>query len=125
MLRHRFERSGIFTRYRFSRVKAGSEVAIRLPVWGAGSELSIDRGALRRDGRWVRTTKPLAITATGADGGAYTASFTGIPRSAQLSTVLLRPDAYHPKGGRQLVISFRAPKGGMLFTRDLRIRPAS
>ncbi len=52
-------------------------------------------------------------------------TFGGVPRSASISFVTLRPDSYHPDGARQAVVSFRVPKGGrMALTRVISVTHA-
>lgn len=124
-LRHRLHDRDIQTIYRLTRLQPGSTISIRVPVWGAKSTLAVEQGAVVRGGRWVRTTTPLRIGAATTGGARMRVSFGGIPRTAQLAFVDLRPDSYHPDGARQAVISFRAPKGGRLaLSRQISITPA-
>lgn len=124
-LRHRLHAGDIATTYRLTRLAPGSTIAVRVPVWGSGGTLTVEQGAVRRGGRFVRTTTPLRIGARTPAGARMRVTFGGIPRTARISFVGLRPDSYHPDGARQAIISFRAPKGGRLvLSRSISVTPA-
>lgn len=124
-LRHRLHETDITTTYRLTRLPAGGTVALRVPVWGTNATLAVEQGAVRRAGRYVRTSTPLRIGARTPAGARMRVTFGGVPRSASISFVTLRPDSYHPDGARQAVISFRVPKGGrMALTRVISVTHA-
>ncbi len=124
-LRHRLHATDITTTYRLTRLPAGGTIAVRVPVWGGSGTLTVEQGAVRRGGRYVRTTTPLRIGARTPSGARMQVTFGGVPRSASISFVGLRPDSYHPDGARQAVITFRVPKGGrMALTRVISVTPA-
>lgn len=109
-LRHRLTTDSIDTTYRLSRVEKGSQISLRVPVWGQSSKLEIVRGAVRKGGRWVRTGKPLRMRGATPEGGSFTVEFGGIPSGARIGIVTVRPDGWRPHGARQLVVTFQAPK---------------
>ncbi len=111
-LRHRLTTTGFDTTYRLARVVRGSEIALRVPVWGQDSKLEITGGAVQKGGRWVRTNSPLSMRGTTPDGGNFSVQFGGIPGTARIGIVTVRPDGYRPHGARQLVVTFAAPKSG-------------
>lgn len=124
-LRHRFYQGEIKTTYRLTRLIKGATIAIRVPVWGSNGSIGVAQGAVMRGGRYVRTTTPLRLSAVSADGGKFTTQFGGIPRSASVSLVALRPDSYHPDGAREAVVTFKAPKSGKLtLSRLIDVTPA-
>ncbi|MBJ7471183.1 MAG: hypothetical protein JHD16_07765 [Solirubrobacteraceae bacterium] len=111
-LRHRLETDGIDTTYRLTRVAKRTQISLRVPVWAQNSKLDIVSGAVQKGGRWVRTSKPLTMRGTTPEGGSFTVRFGGIPDSARIGIVAVRPDSYRPRGARQLVITFATPKDG-------------
>ncbi|MDO9355425.1 MAG: hypothetical protein Q7T55_17120 [Solirubrobacteraceae bacterium] len=98
--------------YEVSKIEKGSRVAVRVPVWDQNSRIDITSGAVLKGGRWVRTKKPLQMTGVTPDGGRFVATFSGIPRSAELAITTVRPDGYRPRGARQLLVVFGRPKTG-------------
>ena len=126
-LRHQLRTDGIDTTYRLSRVVKGAKIALRVPVWAQSSKVEIVRGAVRKGGRWVRTSKPLQVRGTTPEGGSFTVEFGGIPAGARIGIVTVRPDGWRPHGARQLVVTFAAPKAAVQknsqakFTRAIEI----
>jgi hypothetical protein len=124
-VRHRFHASDIATTYRLTGVTNGSTVTLRVPIWGGEGTVSVEQGAVLVRGRYVRTTTPLRIGVRSIDGARIHVTFGGVPRTATVAFVGLRPDSYHPKGARQAVVSFRMPHSGRLaLTRTINVVPA-
>ncbi len=111
-LRHRLTTNGIDTTYRLVRIAKRTQIAVRVPVWGQTSKLEIIGGAVQKGGRWVRTSTPLTMRGTTPEGGSFTAQLGGIPKGARIGVVTVRPDGFRPRGARQLVVTFAAPKSG-------------
>ncbi|MDO9353389.1 MAG: hypothetical protein Q7T55_06825 [Solirubrobacteraceae bacterium] len=109
-LRHRLTTDGIDTTYRLVKIAKGTRVELRVPVWGKDGNVSFDGGAIRKGGRWVRTTTPLRVTGTTATGGDFTVAFGGIPSSSRLAITEVRPSSWLPNGARQLLVSFSVRK---------------
>jgi hypothetical protein len=108
-LRHRLTTAGIDTTYRLMKVGKGTRVELRVPVWGKDGNVAFNSGAIRKAGRWVRTTTPLQVRGTTATGGEFTVSFTGVPSTARLAITEVRANQWLPNGARQLLISFPVP----------------
>ena len=122
-LRHHFTTDQIQTTYRFAKLEKSTQIALRMPVWGQNAKMEIVGGAILRGGRWVRTSTPLTMRATTPEGGSYTVRYGGVPKSAQIAIVAVRPDEYRPHGARQLVVVFNRPKSGSAkITRAITIR---
>ncbi|MBO9533709.1 MAG: hypothetical protein J7513_12125 [Solirubrobacteraceae bacterium] len=123
-LRHRFHTTDLQTVYRLTRVTKGSTVALRVPLWGTRSSLVVKQGAIRQGGGFVRTGTPLTLGGRTTDGAEMTVRFGGIPRSAKVAFVTLRPDGYHPDGGRQAIVTFTAPSTRFAVTRRIDVTTA-
>jgi hypothetical protein len=124
-LRHRFHTGDIQTTYRLTRVAKGATITLRVPVWGTTGTIAIRQGAVTTDSDYVRTTTPLTFAARTRDGAEMSVRFGGVPRSARIAFVELKPDSYHPHGQRQAIITFRAPASGRaVVTRLITVTPA-
>ena len=122
-LRHEFTTEAIRTTYRLAKLEKSTKVALRLPVWGQNAKVEITGGAILRGGRWVRTSTPLTIRATTPEGASYVARFGGIPKTAQIAILGVRPDEYRPQGARQLIVVFDRPKSGSArVSRDITVQ---
>ncbi len=111
-VRHRLNTERIATTYLVSKIEKKARVALRVPVWGQNAKVVITGGAVRKGGRWVRTTRPLVMTGTTPEGASFSVKFGGIPRSAAIAITSVRPDGYRPRGAQQLAIVFARPKSG-------------
>ncbi|MDQ8043038.1 MAG: hypothetical protein AAGC46_12570 [Solirubrobacteraceae bacterium] len=124
-VRNTFTASHIGTVYRLSNLAKKTKIALRVPVWGAKSQIAITGGAVLRNGTWHRNGNPLKMTGTTPEGGLFAVQFGGLPRSAKISIVDVRPDSWRPDGARQLVVVFDAPSSGSArITRDIGVLPS-
>lgn len=111
-LRHRLDAESISTTYRLSKIEEGSRLALRMPVWGQDASVQIAGGAIRQGNRWVRTSKPLVMKARTKEGGTFSTTFWGVPKTAEIAVTTVRPDGFRPRGAKQLVVVFPRPKSG-------------
>lgn len=122
-VRHEIRNGQLKSTYALSRVARGAEIAVRVPVWGDGAQVQFRRGAIRSGTRWLRTSAPLILALTTSDGAAASVGFTGVPANAKIRLSMLTRDTYHPDGGRNAVLTFRAPASGRLtITRTIDVQ---
>jgi hypothetical protein len=118
-LSHRFTEKGITTKYTIvNRHSTPVDAVLRLPTYGNPNGSSIYK---------VRPTvadlKSLLVTT--ADGGAFRASFRGLPAGATTKVVTVRGEQSNPTPGAELLISFKLKKGTTKLSRGIAVQPSA
>ncbi|MDQ8044018.1 MAG: hypothetical protein REI11_05400, partial [Patulibacter sp.] len=105
---HAFTTDDITTRYSIRRGKA-TQVLLRLPVWGRSSTVVPELGVSGKAGAFRRTgSSTVRFLATTAAGAQMRISYDGIPATARIDVVSMRPMPRAPAGVQQIEIRFRA-----------------
>ena len=106
---HRFTNAAVETRYRVAR-GAGTNITMRLPVWGRTSSIELLRGATLSGKQIKRSSGAILVRGTTTDGAVMLVALRGIPRRATMVVVRHGKSSRAPDGARELRIRFKATK---------------
>ena len=108
-VQHRFRGAAVETKFRVVR-GAGTNITLRIPVWGRDSTIELLRGGAVDGKQLKRTDGAILMRGTTPAGAVMLVAVRGVPRRATLVVVRHGRSSRAPSGARELRIRFKAAK---------------